>query len=334
MKIFLTLMSLALLFVAATAVYGVHTYRDGNDGLQLAPEKAVVLDIPRGTGLIAVADMLAQNAVIPVHSKYVFIAAAKINSGLPIQAGEYEFAVHQSVESVLRKLQKGDVVRRQFTIPEGKTSYEIIGILQGVAGMDGQITDIPAEGMLLPETYQYHRGDNRQKKLDELRIAMDKALRGAWDSRAADIPLKTPQELLTLASIVEKETGKADERKRIAGVFINRLKIGMPLQTDPTVIYGLTLGRPQNDGQGPLGRRLLTKDLETPSPYNTYLNLGLPPTPICNPGKDALEAVAQPEQHNYLFFVADGTGGHVFASSLAEHNRNVAGWRKIRRAAQ
>lgn len=334
MKFFLTLVSLALILVAAVVVYGVSAYRNGNDGTNLIPEKTIVVDIPRGTGLIAVADMLVQNAVIPNNNKYVFIVAAKIKSGLPIQAGEYEFAVHQSVESALRKLQKGDVVRRQFTIPEGRTSYEIANILRGVEGLAGDIAEIPAEGKLLPETYQYHRGDDRMKKISEMQSAMDKVLQAAWNNRAADIPLKTPDEVLVLASIVEKETGKADERKRIAGVFINRLKIGMPLQSDPTVIYGITLGRPQSDGQGPIGRRLLSKDLETPSAYNTYLNVGLPPTPIANPGKDAIEAVVQPEQHNYLFFVADGTGGHVFASSLAEHNRNVAEWRKIRRAAQ
>lgn len=332
MKILLTLMSLALILVAAVVAYGVHTYRTGNDGRTIPENEMMLVDIPRGTGVMAVAELLVHNNIIA--DKYVFMAAAKIKRGAPIQAGEYKFAKAQSIESVLAKLQKGDVVRRQFTIPEGKTSFEIIGILQGVEGLEGQVTDIPAEGTLLPETYQYHRGDARQKKMDELRAAMEKALQAAWAARVQDVPLKTPQELLVLASIVEKETGKADERKRIAGVFINRLKIGMPLQSDPTIIYGLTLGRPQNDGQGPLGRRLLTKDLETPSAYNTYLNVGLPPTPICNPGKDALEAVAQPEQHNFLFFVADGTGGHVFASSLAEHNRNVADWRKIRRAAQ
>jgi UPF0755 protein len=165
-----------------------------------------------------------------------------------------------------------------------------------------------------------------------MRVAMDKALEDLWPDRAANLPFETKEQALTLASIVEKETGVASERARIAGVFINRLRAGMPLQTDPTVIYALTKGKIEDKGQGPLGRRLLRDDLQVDSPYNTYRNAGLPPGPIANPGRAAIAAVLQPEENQFLYFVADGTGGHVFSKTLAEHDANVAKWRKIRRA--
>jgi UPF0755 protein len=165
-----------------------------------------------------------------------------------------------------------------------------------------------------------------------MKEGMDKTVAELWPGRAPDLPVTTEAEAMVLASIVEKETGVASERKRVAGVFVNRLKKGMPLQSDPTVIYGMTKGEVKNEGQGPIGRRLLTKDLETNSPYNTYLNPGLPPTPIANPGRESIEAVLHPETHDYIYFVADGTGGHVFARTLAEHNSNVARWRRIRRS--
>ena len=160
---------------------------------------------------------------------------------------------------------------------------------------------------------------------------MTGAIDELWPTRAGNLPFTTEEEAITLASIVEKETGKPEERKRVAGVFINRLRQKIPLQTDPTVIYAITKGKPQNNGQGPLGRRLLSKDLEIDSPYNTYKYPGLPPGPIANPGRESIEAVLQPEEHNFIYFVADGSGGHVFAATLDEHNRNVTQWRKIRK---
>ena len=185
---------------------------------------------------------------------------------------------------------------------------------------------------MLPETYNYTKAESRADILQRMRSAQQAAIDELWPKRAANLPFDTPEDALILASIVEKETGVGGERARIAGVFVNRLRIGMALQTDPTVIYALTMGKHKNDGQGPLGRRLLSKDLKVDSPYNTYRYPGLPPTPIANPGRAAIEATLNPEENDYFYFVADGTGGHVFSKILDEHNANAAKWRKIRKA--
>ena len=219
-----------------------------------------------------------------------------------------------------------------MTLPEGVTSWQIVETLKSLEDMAGDVAEVPAEGTLLPETYHYIKNDDRTELLGKMKAAMDKTVAELWPMRVEGLPITTEAEALVLASIVEKETGVAAERKKVAGVFINRLRKGMPLQSDPTVIYGITKGEVQNEGQGPLGRRLLTKDLEVDTPYNTYMNPGLPPTPIANPGRASIEAVLNPEVHDYIYFVADGTGGHVFARTLAEHNANVARWRKIRKA--
>jgi UPF0755 protein len=189
----------------------------------------------------------------------------------------------------------------------------------------------PAEGSLLPDTYSYTRAESNEDVISRMQKAMTSTIDELWDKRIPGLPFADKNEAMTLASIVEKETGKPEERARIAGVFINRLKAGMPLQTDPTVIYALTGGKPENEGQGPLGRRLLTKDLEIDSPYNTYKYPGLPPGPIANPGRAAIEATLNPEVNDFIYFVADGTGGHIFAKTLSEHNDNVAKWRQIRK---
>jgi UPF0755 protein len=196
------------------------------------------------------------------------------------------------------------------------------------------LTSIPEEGSLLPETYHYMKTDTRQNVIEQMQAAMKKAQDDLWPTRVPDLPVVNMSEVMVLASIVEKETGVPDERRKVAGVFINRLKRGMPLQSDPTAIYALTKGEIKDDGMGPLGRRLLRKDLEIDSPYNTYKYPGLPPGPICNPGRESIAAVLNPETHNYVYFVADGTGGHVFAETLAEHESNVAKWRKIRAQGQ
>ncbi|MGE4314450.1 MAG: endolytic transglycosylase MltG, partial [Pseudobdellovibrionaceae bacterium] len=188
-----------------------------------------------------------------------------------------------------------------------------------------------AEGALLPGTYRFEKGQSTADMIAEMQEAMIKALDQAWAKRSQDLPFTTREEALVLASVIEKETAKPEERTRIAGVFTNRLRESMPLQTDPTVIYAITKGREKNEGMGPLGRRLLLKDLKIDSPYNTYLYAGLPPGPICNPGLASIEAALHPEENEYLFFVADGTGGHVFSKTLKEHEANRANWRKIRR---
>ena len=184
---------------------------------------------------------------------------------------------------------------------------------------------------MLPETYLYMRGESREERIAMMQAAMEETLDALWRNRAKDLPEISKGEAVILASIVEKETAVDSERKRIAGVFWNRLKRGMRLQTDPTVIYAITEGKIQDEGQGPLGRRLLKKDLDVESPYNTYKYPGLPPGPIANPGRASLEAVLNPEKNDFLYFVADGAGGHVFSKTLEEHNQNVAKWRKIRK---
>jgi UPF0755 protein len=232
---------------------------------------------------------------------------------------------------VLDKLVAGDVVLRQVTIPEGLTTAQVLDLLAGVDGLEGTISMPPSEGSLLPETYDYTLGDTREMLIERMRKGMDSLIAELWPKRAAELPLKSPEEAVILASIVEKETGIPAERPRVAAVFVNRLKRGMPLQSDPTVIYGLTRGKVASvaNGEGILGRKLIRADLDLDNPYNTYRILGLPPGPIANPGRASLEAVLNPPATTELYFVADGTGGHAFASTLEEHNRNVARWRKL-----
>ncbi len=283
--------------------------------------------IPRGDGVGMIAHRLADAGVIR-HK--LLLQGLAMAAPAPLHAGEYEFSPHTPLLSVYRKMVAGDVFIRQITIPEGLTTHQVLEKIAGIDVLSGDVTDVPPEGGLLPDTYRYSAGDTRQDLVNRMRTAMDKAVADAWAQRSSDTILKTPAEMLTLAAIVEKETGVATERARIAGVFLNRLRLGMKLQTDPTVIYALTNGQPEQAGQGPLGRRLLRTDLDYDSPYNTYKYTGLPPGPIANPGRAAIMAVVRPEVHDYLYFVADGTGGHVFSATLADHNRNVAAWRKIR----
>ncbi len=286
--------------------------------------------IKRGTSVNAIAEQLKEEEVI--SSAFFFKVVLKVQKKGPLlKAGEYLFLPGVSVKDVITKLEKGDVFDRSIMIPQGLTSFEVVTLLQKEEELSGDIAERPAEGSLLPETYHYTKGETRLDKVAQMQAAMTETLDRLWAKRAQGLPIKTKEEAVILASIVEKETGVAGERKKVAGVFINRLRKGMKLQSDPTVIYALTKGEPKNDGKGPLGRRLLKKDLSFDSPYNTYVYAGLPPGPIANPGQPALEAVLNPEEHSYLYFVANGTGGHVFARTLKEHNRNVANWRKIRK---
>jgi UPF0755 protein len=223
---------------------------------------------------------------------------------------------------IITLLQSGKTYPRKLTIPEGLMSSEIASLVNTAETMSG-IANAPPEGSVLPETYVYSYGDDRSALIDRMRRERQDVLGVLWQARDPAVPLKTPEEAVTLASIVEKETGLAAERPRIAGVFYNRLKIGMPLQSDPTVAYAVT------EGKKDLGHGLTKSELQNPSPYNTYLHAGLPPGPVANPGREALKAVLHPESHAYLYFVADGSGGHAFSASLAEHNRKVENWRKI-----
>lgn len=295
----------------------------------LAETKIVLIE--RGQGVAGIAQTLKNENVI--SSALLFKIYTRLDTDQrPLKAGEYEFAAATPMTEALLMLREGRVYDRKVTFPEGVTSWQVVEILKALPDMAGDILDVPAEGVLLPQTYHYIKNDDRGELLGKMEAAMGKTISELWPARAEGLPINNESEALVLASIVEKETGVADERKKVAGVFINRLKRGMPLQSDPTVIYGITKGEVQSDGQGPIGRRLLTKDLQEDTPYNTYMNAGLPPTPIANPGRASIEAVLHPEAHDYIYFVADGTGGHVFARTLTEHNRNVANWRKIRRA--
>ena len=243
--------------------------------------------------------------------------------GSQIKGGEYLFRKEVSLEQITETLIEGKSILHSVTIPEGRTSEEISEILRNDPDLAGEIKAVPKEGTLLPETYKFARGMTRSQMLDHMAQDQQKLVREIWAKRAPDLPISSPLDLVTLASIVEKETGKADERPRVAAVFINRLRAKMPLQSDPTVVYGLV------GGKGALGHGLLKSELQQATPYNTYLSPGLPLGPITNPGRAALEAVANPSQTRELYFVADGTGGHVFAETLEQHQKNVLKWRQI-----
>ncbi len=292
-----------------------------------------LFEIMRGDTAGLVAGRLHDEGII-AHP-YIFTYGSRI-VGLAnqIKAGEYQIQPNMSARELLELFASGKTYQRLFTIREGLTSYEVMRELSEVKDLVQLPAPLPAEGSLLPESYSFARGDSNLDALARMDRAMKAAIDTLWESRAADLPLASKEEAVILASIVEKETGVGGERAKIAGVFINRLRIGMRLQTDPTVIYALTMGEHENAGKGPLGRRLLRKDLSFDSPYNTYLYAGLPPTPIANPGYEAIKATLNPEVHDYLYFVAapDGAGRHAFSKTLNEHNASAAKWRAHRKA--
>ncbi len=285
---------------------------------------AVVL-IPPGSHIQAIAQTLVKRGI--VRSALLFRLAGRLDGAdRALKSGEFRIPARASLTGVLDVLRRGETVARTVTIPEGLTVAEALEIVAKAEGLMGPLPTPPDEGRLLPETYHYAYYDTKAQAVRRMEQAMDAALQKAWAEREEGLPLNSPAEALVLASIVEKETGVASERARVAGVFVNRLRRGMKLQSDPTVIYGLT------QGKAPLDRELTRADLDTPTPWNTYAVAGLPPTPIANPGLAAINAVLHPEATKDLYFVADGTGGHAFAETLLEHNRNVAKWRKIRNA--
>ncbi len=309
---------LFVLMLCGLSGYGYYVlHRPG--GLQ----QSVVAVIPKGAGSSHVAEILYDKGVI--SSPFFFRAAARLcQFDKYLRAGEYYFPAGISVYDVMQKIRKGDVVYHRLTIPEGLTSTQIAEIINAVPNLIGEdVVHIP-EGSMLPETYAYKLGDSKKEIVSAAQKALTKVLDEAWQRRSNEVPVETKEELLVLASIIEKETSVPEERRLVASVFVNRLNKGMRLQTDPTVIYALTGGR------GDLGRPLYRKDLRFDSPYNTYLNYGLPPTPICHPGKASIMAAADPEITDYLFFVASGNGGHNFARTLREHNSNVRHWKRIR----
>jgi UPF0755 protein len=290
-----------------------------------------VMEVDRGEGLSSVASKLEAGGAIREGTLFR-IAARYTNQDSGLRYGEYQIPAGASMKDILALMNRGGNVLRQVIVPEGWTSWQVVQMLNEQDELAGEIAEVPPEGSLAPAGYDFQRGDTRQSLIDRMRARQETILAEAWANRDQGLPIKTPEELLTLASIVEKETGVEGERPMVASVFENRLKRGMRLQTDPTVIYGLTLGKEA------LGRGLRASELSKATPYNTYVITGLPPTPIANPGKAAIEATANPAEGDMLYFVADGSGGHAFAATLSEHNRNVAAWRRIeaeqRRAAE
>ena len=284
------------------------------------PSEATVI-IPKGSFKNAV-DTLAENEIIRYPSLAKILVAVDGNAK-KIKAGEYLFPANVSMQEAIKILVSGKVVEHRLTIPEGLTIRQIKEILSSEDKLVGDFPENIAEGSLAPDTYFFTMGDSRSAMIARMQEKMQNIVEKLWENRTENLPLKNKEEAMVLASIVEKETGVADERARVAAVFINRLRIGMRLQSDPTTIYGIE----QKLGKKMEGELSLT-DLKTPTPYNTYTIPALPPTPICNFGKEALEAVLHPAPTNDLYFVATGTGGHRFSSTLEEHNRNVALYRR------
>ena len=286
----------------------------------LADDK--VVNIPRGLGTRDISDVLQREGVI--DQPYIFMGGViALKARGDLKYGEYQFSKHASIADVVDTIIEGKVVQHAFTVPEGLTSEQIVARLLENTALTGQIKEIPREGTLLPETYRFTRGMTREQIVQRMQQAHRRVLQDVWEHRMPDLPVKTPEQLVTLASIVEKETGRPDERTRVAAVFVNRLKTKMRLQSDPTIIYGLT------GGKGSLGRPIQKNEIEQPTPYNTYVIDGLPPGPIANPGRASLEAAANPARTKEIYFVADGSGGHVFSDNYTEHQKNVARLRGI-----
>ena len=306
----------ATLLGAAAAFYAADRYQRAGP----LPAAASVV-VPKGADLPQIARLL--KAANVVSDPLIFRFGARLEGADDsLKAGEYRFPPGVSMQQALAMLRRGETVVRRVTIPEGMTSGEVVSLLREAEGLEGEIAAVPVEGALLPETYSYSWGDSRSEMIRRMSTAMAATLDELWTTRAQGLPLPTPRDAIILASIVEKETGVPEERPRVAAVFINRLRLGMKLQADPTVTYAV-------HGKGAPPRPLTLEDLQHPSPYNTYFVDALPPGPIANPGRASLQAVLRPAQTNELFFVADGSGGHSFARTIEEHKRNVARWRKL-----
>ena len=314
----MTLSVLAIIVIGGLLYWGKAEFETSGP---LKQDKTVL--IRPGSALDTIATVLERQGII--SNQWIFkgaVTAYKV--GGKLKAGEYLFKSGSSMRSVMDTLVQGRSILHAITFPEGWTSQQIVNRINANPVLLGEVIEVPPEGALLPETYQFTRGETRQELLERVKKAQARVLEDVWSRRTADLPIASPEDMVILASIVEKETGKSDERTRVAGVFVNRLNKSMRLESDPTILYGLYKGDAWTQA-----RTIFRSDLRKPNPYNTYQIDGLPPGPIGNPGKSALEAVANPSRTNELFFVADGTGGHVFAETYEDHQRNVARWRRL-----
>jgi UPF0755 protein len=319
---------ITIIIVAMLGAGGMYVY--GRQALEAPgplPEEKIV-NIPARAGKGDIAETLLREGVIDAN-RWVFIGSVfALKASSELKPGEYLFPKNATLRAVIGTLVEGKVVQHSVTIPEGLTSEQIVGRLTDNDIFTGSIREMPREGTLLPETYKFPRGTSREQVVQRMQQEQKRALAEIWERRSPDAPVKTPEQLVTLASIVEKETGKADERSRVAAVFANRLRQKMKLQSDPTIIYGIV------GGKGTLGRPIKRSEITQPSPYNTYVVEGLPPGPIANPGRASLEATAKPARTRDLFFVADGTGGHSFTETYDQHQKNVARLRAQEKAVQ
>jgi UPF0755 protein len=287
-----------------------------------------IVNIPARAGKRDIADALQREGVINVNP-WLFIGSVfALKASSDLKPGEYSFQKNASLRDVIATIVEGKVVQHAVTIPEGLTSEQIVARLSDNDVFSGSVREIPREGTLLPETYKFPRGTTRDQVIQRMQQTQKRVLAEIWERRNPDVPIRSPDQLVTLASIVEKETGKADERSRVAAVFVNRLRQRIKLQSDPTIIYGLV------GGKGTLGRPIKRTEIAQPSPYNTYVIDGLPPGPIANPGRASLEAAANPARTRDLFFVADGTGGHAFTETYDQHQKNVARLRTLEKQIQ
>lgn len=314
-KLFLTLL-LTLLLAAGTALYTLYYYDAPGSNAQ--PTTVV---FKRGTGFVAIVDSMAEHGIIRYPLLFKALAVAR-GDARKFKAGEYAFSAAITPRLIMEMIGQGRVVVHKITIAEGLRVADVLATLARQPELEGDITQNIAEGSLLPQTYHFVYGDSRAEMVSRMQAGMQATLSELWEKRQEGLPLASPEQALVLASIVEKETSIPSERPLVASVFINRLRQGMRLQTDPTVIYAI------EKDKGPLGRALMTDDLTYDSPYNTYKVEGLPPGPIANPGRASLEAVLNPPATDYLYFVATGTGGHNFSATLKEHNGNVKTYRK------
>jgi UPF0755 protein len=321
----ISVMVLAVLALGALgALYGGYKWLEAQFAAPGPTVEDTVVMLPRGSGLIRIAAQLENEGVIT--DQRIFRAAVTLDQGdRSLRAGEYSIPAGASMAQVYELLRSGQTIQHSVTFAEGLTSAMIVAVLNESDVLTGEITEIPAEGTLLPETYHVTRGTPRQDLLDRMARDQRELLDELWPNRAPNLPIETREEAIILASVVEKETGVASERPEVAAVFINRLRRGMRLESDPTIIYGISQGEP-------LGRGLRRSEIDNENnAWNTYQIPRLPPTPIANPGRESLAAVLNPAETTALFFVADGTGGHVFADTYAQHQRNVAQWRRIER---